>query len=152
RGAQARSLPDVDDSDASMMVYTSGTTGRPKGVVHTHASIAAQIHAMVEAWEWSRDDHILCTLPLHHVHGIVNVVCCALWSGAQCDILPAFDANEVWRRIGAGDLTLFMAVPTIYLRLIQAYEAAGEPERAEWSRAASALRLMVSGSAALPVS
>jgi malonyl-CoA/methylmalonyl-CoA synthetase len=146
------SRPDVDESRASMMIYTSGTTGRPKGVVHTHASIAAQIRGMVEAWEWTRDDHILCALPLHHVHGIVNVLCCALWCGAECDILPAFDALEVWRRIGAGDLTLFMAVPTIYLRLIQVYDEADAPQQTAWSRAAGALRLMVSGSAALPVS
>jgi malonyl-CoA/methylmalonyl-CoA synthetase len=145
------SLPDVDDARGSLMVYTSGTTGRPKGVVHTHASIAAQIRAMVEAWAWSSDDHILCTLPLHHVHGIVNVLACALWSGARCDVLPAFDAGEVWRRLAGGDLTLFMAVPTIYLRLIQAYDQAGTTERAAWTSGASGLRLMVSGSAALPV-
>jgi malonyl-CoA/methylmalonyl-CoA synthetase len=93
----------------------------------------------------------LCTLPLHHVHGIVNALLTALWSGAQCDVLPAFDAGEVWRRIASDELTLFMAVPTIYLRLIQAYDQAEPAEQAAWSKRASALRLMVSGSAALPV-
>jgi malonyl-CoA/methylmalonyl-CoA synthetase len=141
----------VDETRASLMLYTSGTTARPKGVVHTHASIAAQVRGMVDAWAWTPDDHILCTLPLHHVHGIVNVVACALWCGAQCDVLPAFDAGEVWQRIATGDLTLFMAVPTIYQRLIEAYDRADDRARNAWSAGASKLRLMVSGSAALPV-
>lgn len=144
-------LPDVDDPRAAMMIYTSGTTGRPKGVVHTHASIAAQIGGMVDAWAWTREDHILCPLPLHHVHGIVNVVVTSLWCGARSDIMPAFDAREVWRRIADDDLTLLMAVPTIYLRLIQAFDDATDAERAAWASRAAALRLMVSGSAALPV-
>ena len=80
-----------------MMVYTSGTTGKPKGVVTTHANLRAQITALVEAWEWSADDRILLVLPLHHVHGIVNVVGCALWSGAVCEMLP-----EVRRRGNLG--------------------------------------------------
>jgi malonyl-CoA/methylmalonyl-CoA synthetase len=149
--APAALLP-VGGDRPSMMLYTSGTTGRPKGVVHTHASIAAQIRGMVEAWEWAPDDHILCTLPLHHTHGIVNVLTCALWAGATCDVLPAFDAHEVWRRIGSGDLTLFMAVPTIYRRLVDACDRADGAQQAAWARGASTLRLMVSGSAALPVS
>jgi malonyl-CoA/methylmalonyl-CoA synthetase len=148
----AGALPNVEDARASMMLYTSGTTGRPKGVVHTHTSIAAQIDAMIDAWAWTEDDRILCTLPLHHVHGIVNVLLTTLWSGAQCEILPAFDAGAVWQRIAGDELTLFMAVPTIYLRLIQAYEQAGAAEQDAWRRGAAALRLMVSGSAALPVS
>lgn len=149
--ARAGSLPSVDDARASMMLYTSGTTGRPKGVVHTHASLAAQMRGMAETWEWAPTDRILCTLPLHHVHGIVNVVTTALWSGARCDILPAFDAAAVWSRLAAGELTLFMAVPTIYLRLAHTYDNADAATRARWSAGAARLRLMVSGSAALPV-
>jgi malonyl-CoA/methylmalonyl-CoA synthetase len=144
-------LPAIDDTRAALMLYTSGTTGRPKGVVHTHSSLAAQIRCLVEMWAWSRDDHILCVLPLHHVHGIVNVVGCALWSGAVCDIAPTFDASATWTAIASGQLTLFMAVPTIYLRLIQWYDAQSPSEQARLTRAASQLRLMVSGSAALPV-
>jgi malonyl-CoA/methylmalonyl-CoA synthetase len=134
-----------------MMLYTSGTTGRPKGVVATHANIEAQVRALVEAWGWSAQDHILLTLPLHHVHGIVNVLTCALWSGGVCQILPAFDAGEVWSRLERGDLTLYMAVPTLYRRLIEAWEAADADTRRAWSEGAARLRLMVSGSAALPV-
>ena len=83
--------------------------------------------------------------------GLINVIACALWTGAVCEILPRFDAERVWRRIASGQLTLFMAVPTIYVRLIKAWEEAGDEQRQELSRAAEQLRLMVSGSAALPV-
>ena len=110
-----------------MILYTSGTTSRPKGVVTTHANIAAQIKSLVEAWEWSTNDRILLCLPLHHVHGIINVVGCALWSGATCDMLQRFDAVAVWDRIAGGGLTLFMAVPTVYSKLIAAWDAALRP-------------------------
>ena len=135
-----------------MILYTSGTTSKPKGVVTTHANVAAQIKSLVDAWEWSASDRILLCLPLHHVHGIINVVGCALWSGATCEMLPRFDANAVWDRIAGGELTLFMAVPTVYTKLIAAWDAASPARRAELSQACSRLRLMVSGSAALPVS
>ena len=145
-------LPRIDPDRFAMILYTSGTTSRPKGVVSTHANISAQIAAMVEAWEWSSEDRILLCLPLHHVHGIVNVVCCALWSGAACEMLPRFDADAVWDRIGSGSLRLFMAVPTIYTKLIAVWEGYPAERRRHLSQAAEGMRLMVSGSAALPVS
>ena len=144
-------LPDLALDRRAMMLYTSGTTGRPKGVVTTHRNNQAQVQSLVEAWGWSRDDHILLHLPLHHVHGIINVLTCSLWSGATCQVLPAFDAGEVWERIARGDLTLYMAVPTVYRRLIDTWEGADEATRSRWSDGARTLRLMVSGSAALPV-
>jgi malonyl-CoA/methylmalonyl-CoA synthetase len=143
---------DIDGERRAMILYTSGTTSRPKGVVTTHANITAQITTLVEAWEWSADDQILSCLPLHHVHGIINVVSCALWSGAICEMLPRFDADAVWHRIAGGEATLFMAVPTVYAKLIAAWEAASTERQAELSDACRSLRLMVSGSAALPVS
>ncbi len=145
-------LPQVDRKRRAMILYTSGTTSRPKGVVSTHENISAQVATLVGAWRWSADDRILLCLPLHHVHGIVNVVSCALWSGATCEMLPRFEANLVWERIATGGLTLFMAVPTIYIKLIAAWEAASPQRRAVLSQACARLRLMVSGSAALPVS
>jgi malonyl-CoA/methylmalonyl-CoA synthetase len=145
-------LPDVAIDRPAMIVYTSGTTNRPKGVVSTHANITSQISTLVEAWEWEAGDRTLLCLPLHHVHGIINVLSCALWSGAACELLTRFDANLVWERIADGALTVFMAVPTIYLRLISAWETASTERQVELSRAAAKLRLMVSGSAALPVS
>jgi malonyl-CoA/methylmalonyl-CoA synthetase len=147
----ALELPDVAPDRRALILYTSGTTSKPKGVVTTHANIEAQIRCLVEAWEWTPADSILHFLPLHHIHGVINVLACALWSGARCRMLPRFDAEEVWSRLVADDLTLFMAVPTVYVRLIAAWEAA-EPERREaMSAACRRLRLMVSGSAALPV-
>jgi len=154
-GAEAdqRSAPAAPAADRpALMIHTSGTTGRPKGVVHTHASIAAQVDALLEAWEWSADDRILLVLPLNHVHGIVNVTLCALAAGACCEAPGSFDATDVWHRLSSGRLTLFMAVPTIYTRLITAWERADAATRSAWSNGAKRLRLMVSGSAALPVS
>jgi malonyl-CoA/methylmalonyl-CoA synthetase len=145
-------LPGIDGERRAMILYTSGTTSQPKGVVTTHDNVAAQIKSLVEAWEWSANDRILLCLPLHHVHGIINVVGCALWSGASCEMLPRFEAGAVWERIAAGKLTLFMAVPTVYSRLIAVWDAASPERRADLSRECSRLRLMVSGSAALPVS
>jgi len=145
-------LPVVSPERRAMILYTSGTTGRPKGVVTTHANIAAQIKSLVQAWGWSRNDRILNVLPMHHVHGIVNVLCCAVWVGGVCEILPRFDADRVWERIARGGLTLFMAVPTIYIKLIDAWEKASHADRVRMSEACGKLRLMVSGSAALPVS
>ena len=141
----------LEPDDPALIVYTSGTTGRPKGAVLTHDNLEAQVQSLAEAWAWSGDDRILEFLPLHHVHGIVNIVLSALSAGAVCEILPCFDAEDVWRRLAAGRTTLFMAVPTIYRRLITAWEAAPDARRRELSAAARRLRLMVSGSAALPV-
>jgi malonyl-CoA/methylmalonyl-CoA synthetase len=107
-----------------MIIYTSGTTGKPKGVVSTHAMIEAQIRTMIEPWGWSSSDHILNVLPLHHVHGVINVLACGLWAGATITMLPKFDAGTVWKHFrSAANLNLFMAVPTVYSKLISAYDA-----------------------------
>ena len=143
--------PSPAEGDDALIVYTSGTTGRPKGVVHTHRSLAAMMSAMTSAWGWTADDHTLCVLPLHHVHGLVNVTLTSLWAGAVCESPGRFDAITVWNRMAAGDLTLFMAVPTVYARLVNAWEEADASTRERWSAGARRLRLMVSGSAALPV-
>ena len=144
-------LPQVEPGRRAMILFTSGTTGRPKGVVTTHATIEAQIRSLTEAWEWEADDRILLTLPLHHIHGIVNVLGCALWNGARCDIHPGFDAARVIETLTGGDLTLYMAVPTIYHRLIAHLDQLTDEARARFEEGAGRLRLMVSGSAALPV-
>ena len=150
RGLVHRFSPGPDRP--AMMVYTSGTTGRPKGAVHTHGSIAAMVDGMVSAWRWSAGDRTVLVLPLNHVHGIVNVTLCALAVGACCEAPGAFDAVHVWERLASGEVTVFMAVPTIYARLVAAWEGASESTRSRWSDGAAGLRLMVSGSAALPVS
>ena len=144
-------LPTLDPVGPAMILYTSGSTGKTKGVVLTHASIEAQVVSLVEAWQWRAEDRVLNVLPMHHIHGIVNILTCALWSGACCECFTPFEADSVWRRFEAGGLTLFMAVPTVYSLLIEAWERASPETREAWSTACRQFRLMVSGSAALPV-
>ncbi|HEX2205891.1 MAG TPA: acyl-CoA synthetase [Longimicrobium sp.] len=151
RSAEPATLPAVTEERRAMIVYTSGTTGRPKGVVSTHANLRAQITTLVDAWGWTADDRTLLVLPLHHVHGIVNVLACALWSGAACEVLPRFDADAAWEAVESGRLTLFMAVPTVYRRLIAAYDEADAERQKRMAEGCRRMRLMVSGSAALPV-
>ncbi len=144
-------LPAVDLARRALILYTSGTTGKPKGVVTTHQNIQAQVTSLVAAWEWTSRDRILHVLPLHHIHGIINVLTCALWVGAQCHMVSKFDAETVWNCIGNGDLTLFMAVPTIYVKLIGSWENTNPERQKILSAGCAKMRLMVSGSAALPV-
>jgi malonyl-CoA/methylmalonyl-CoA synthetase len=144
-------LPHLGATRRAMIVYTSGTTARPKGVVTTHANIGAQVAALVEAWEWSPADRLLLALPLHHLHGIINGIGCALAVSATCEILPAFDATTVWGRFASGEITVFTAVPTMYHRLIAAWDGAPPAVQRAWSSGAQRARLMMSGSAALPV-
>ncbi|MDA0349010.1 MAG: acyl-CoA synthetase [Verrucomicrobia bacterium] len=145
-------LPTISSTRRAMILYTSGTTSKPKGVVSTHANIQAQIETLVEAWEWQADDRIPLFLPLHHIHGIINVLCCALWMGAKVETFPSFKSDTILKRVAEGAYTVFMAVPTIYVKLIAALEALGEEDRAPIVRGFADMRLMVSGSAALPAS
>ena len=145
-------LPTLREERRAMIIYTSGTTSKPKGVVSTHLNIKTQINGMTEAWKWSPGDSILNVLPLHHLHGILNVVLCSLWTGARCVMMNGFSPWDVWDRFGRKDLTLFMGVPTIYSKLIDCWEDSSAQERERMSDSVRGLRLMVSGSAALPVS
>ncbi len=149
--AVQKPLPHIGPERPGLMLYTSGTTGKPKGVVLTHDNLKAQITSMIKAWEWRREDAILHVLPLHHTHGIVNVLCCPLWAGATCHMLPRFDADIVWQTLMERGITLFMAVPTIYFKLIAAWKRSSPAKRQKMTNACKKLRLMVSGSAALPV-
>jgi len=150
-------LPDVSEESfdlerSAFMLYTSGTTGRPKGVVMTHKSLTAQAKSMSECWHWTENDKVLHVLPLHHIHGVSNILLTALYNGATVEFMPKFDAPGIWQRWQADsrDLTLFMAVPTIYSRLIEVYNSMSPEEQAKATKACSQFRLMVSGSAPLP--
>ena len=145
------SLPDIEISRRAMILYTSGTTNKPKGVVSTHKNLEAQISTLVNAWEWQTSDHIICVLPLHHVHGIVNVISCAMWSGATCQFIPAFSAENIFDLFLQGKQTIFMAVPTIYFKLITCWESLPKEKQEALTASMKKFRLMVCGSAALPV-
>ncbi|MGE5199191.1 MAG: AMP-binding protein, partial [Rhodospirillaceae bacterium] len=144
-------LPGVDDERRALMLYTSGTTSLPKGAVLTHGNLRAQVECLTRAWEWEPADRALHVLPLNHTHGVINILACALWNGAACEFPGGFDAALTWRRFAGGGISVFMAVPTIYGRLIAAWREAPPDVRSAWAQAAARLRLFVSGSAALPV-
>ena len=150
--ASPKPLPEFAPDCRAMILYTSGTTSKPKGVVTTHANIQAQIESLVEAWAWSAADRIPLFLPMHHIHGVINVTACALWSGATIDPFARFELAAILERVKANAYTLFMAVPTIYVKLIQAIESASEADRSAIVAGFKKMRLMVSGSAALPAS
>jgi len=151
KASPAQGLPHLGSTRRAMIIYTSGTTGRPKGAVTSHQNIGAQIASLVDAWRWTPADRLLLALPLHHVHGVINGLGCALAVRATCEILPEFDAEVVWSRLASGEITVFTAVPTMYHRLIASWDAAPPDVKRARSEAASRLRLMMSGSAALPV-
>lgn len=145
-------LPHIASDRGAMILYTSGTTNLPKGVLTTHATIESQISTLIQAWHWTADDFTLCLLPLHHVHGIINVVSCALWAGATVQFIHPFDAKQVFEIFLEGKVNVFMAVPTIYFKLISCFESESELKKTSISARLKQFRLMVSGSAALPVS
>jgi malonyl-CoA/methylmalonyl-CoA synthetase len=148
----AKTLPIIDPKRKALILYTSGTTSKPKGVVTTHANIEAQIQSLIYAWQWKKTDRIPLFLPLHHIHGIINVMSCALWAGAIIEPFPWFEMNDILNRVAEKKYTLFMAVPTIYVKLIQALKALPETEGSPIITGFASMRLMVSGSAALPAS
>lgn len=139
--------PPEPHADA-LQLYTSGTTGRPKGAVLTHENLGVQQRLVGEAWGFHASDRLLHALPLHHMHGLAIALLTALGAGATTR-LTTFDARAIWDAMT--DATVFMGVPSMYHRLFVAFDAATTDERTRWSAAAARLRLATSGSAALPV-
>ena len=154
--AETKSLPPLYESQVksadrrALIIYTSGTSGRPKGVVMTHGNVLAQIEMLIAAWEWVPSDRTVLALPLHHIHGLINVVLCAMWARATLELRAKFDADAVWDRLASGEITVFSAVPTTYHQLIASWDAASEDVQRARSEGCKAVRLMMSGSAALP--
>lgn len=146
--ADPAALPDDgarDDSDPALIVYTSGTTGPPKGAVLPRRAIAATLDALADAWQWTGDDVLVHALPLFHVHGLVLGTLGPLRRGGSVRHLGRFTPEGVARELNDGATMLF-GVPTMYHRLAEALP--GAPELA---KALAGARLLVSGSAALPV-
>ncbi|GKQ40347.1 acyl-CoA synthetase [Streptomyces sp. A012304] len=137
--------PDTSDEDPALVVYTSGTTGPPKGAVLPRRAIATTLDALADAWQWSGDDVLVHGLPLFHVHGLVLGVLGPLRRGGAVRHLGRFSTEGVARELNSGATMLF-GVPTMYHRVAEALPA--EPELV---KALSGARLLVSGSAALPV-
>ena len=144
-------LPTISPNRRAMMLFTSGTTAKPKGVVTTHKAIHAQITTLIDAWGWRETDVIPLFLPLHHVHGIINVLSCALMSGATVHLFPKLEIPELCHEVAASVYSVFMAVPTIYVKLIDHLNALDADEAAAIRKGFGAMRLNVSGSAACPV-
>ncbi|QIJ62420.1 acyl-CoA synthetase [Streptomyces sp. JB150] len=142
-----RPLPDepADDAHPALIVYTSGTTGPPKGAVIPRRAVAATLDALADAWQWTGDDVLVHGLPLFHVHGLVLGILGPLRRGGSVRHLGRFGTEGVARELNAGATMLF-GVPTMYHRIAEALP--GDPELV---RALSGARLLVSGSAALPV-
>ncbi|MBX3199262.1 MAG: AMP-binding protein [Labilithrix sp.] len=147
--ADARALAEaVAESAPALQLYTSGTTGKPKGAVLTHENIGVQQELVGRAWGFAESDVLLHALPLHHMHGLAIALLTAVGAGAATR-LRAFDARAVWDEMASA--TVFMGVPAMYHRLFLAFDAATDDDRARWSASAAKLRLATSGSAALPV-
>ncbi|KUJ36378.1 acyl-CoA synthetase [Streptomyces sp. NRRL F-5122] len=144
-GSGAYAPAEVDEESPALVVYTSGTTGPPKGAVIPRRAVAATLDALADAWEWTGDDVLVQGLPLFHVHGLVLGVLGPLRRGGSVRHLGRFSTAGVARELGAGATMLF-GVPTMYHRIAETLP--GDPALAE---ALGRARLLVSGSAALPV-
>jgi malonyl-CoA/methylmalonyl-CoA synthetase len=132
--------------DPALIVYTSGTTGAPKGAVLPRRAIASNLDGLADAWAWTADDVVAHALPLFHVHGLVIGVLGPLRRGGCAMHLERFSADGVASAL-SGPATMLFGVPTMYRRLADA--AADSPQLAA---ALGRARLLVSGSAALPAS
>jgi malonyl-CoA/methylmalonyl-CoA synthetase len=135
----AYSAASASDSDVAAIVYSSGTTGKPKGAMLSHGNLIHNARTLVEVWRLTRDDVLLHALPIFHVHGLFIALHCALLSQARLLFVPRFDASQVCSLLP--EATVFMGVPTYYTRLL----ALPQFDR----KACQRLRLFVSGSAPL---
>ena len=133
-------MPEPDPSAAGLVVYTSGTTGPPKGAVLSRAALAAAIDGLAAAWQWGPHDTLVHGLPLFHVHGLVLGVLGALRTGSAL-VHTGRPTAEAYAAASATG-TLYFGVPTVWGRVCD------DPVSAQALRGA---RLLVSGSAPLPV-
>ena len=143
--------PPTSPDDRALLLYTSGTSGRPKGVPLRAAAVEATIEVLHADWGWRRDDVLLHALPIYHVHGLIVAAFGALRAGAAQIWLPRFDARAVLDHLASGPATVFMGVPTFYQRLLD-LDSTPDPSPAPGPTPPdlSRMRLLTSGSAGLP--
>lgn len=136
-----------DPEDPALIVYTSGTTGRPKGAVLPRRAVASNLDALAEVWAWTERDVVAHALPLFHVHGLVIGILGPIRRGGTALHLGRFSPEAVREALSASThrATMLFGVPTMYRRLA---DAAGQS--AALASALGGARLLVSGSAALP--
>ncbi|MFD1829762.1 acyl-CoA synthetase [Streptomyces desertarenae] len=144
-----------DESAPALIVYTSGTTGPPKGVVLPRRAIAGTLDDLADAWAWTGDDVLVHALPLFHVHGLILGVLGPLRRGGTLHHLGRFSPEGVAAALEEGGTVLF-GVPTMYHRLAEvldggAADGAGGADAGRLAAALRGARLLVSGSAALPL-
>ncbi|MFD0416782.1 acyl-CoA synthetase [Streptomyces sp. NPDC127108] len=143
--ADASPYTALDPSSPALIVYTSGTTGPPKGAVLSRRAISSTLDALEDAWQWTDADVLVHGLPLFHVHGLILGILGPLRRGGSVRHLGRFSTEGVARELATGGTMLF-GVPTMYHRIAEAL-----PDEPELVKALSGARLLVSGSAALPV-
>ncbi|KAL8708623.1 MAG: hypothetical protein Q9220_006559 [cf. Caloplaca sp. 1 TL-2023] len=155
-------LEEKTDDQSGMMLYTSGTTSRPKGVVLPGSVLTAQSQSLRQAWNYTPQDHLLHVLPLHHIHGTINALLTPLFAGSTIEFLFPFNVQAVWERLAApflpgqteqkAKVTFLTVVPTIYNRLLSSHSGLDETLQKATKEALlpTNLRLNISGSAALP--
>ena len=139
-------LPAAPDPEATaLIVYTSGTTGPPKGVMLPYRALASNLDALADAWEWTAADRVAHGLPLFHVHGLIVGTVGPLRIGGSVEHVGRFSSDAIAAALEGGAKMVF-GVPTMYTRL-----AADAEERPEIAAALRRARLLVSGSAGLPI-
>src|SRR5262249_37102436 len=129
--------------DTALLAYTSGTTGRPKGVPLTHAELAISIRSVMAAWRWTADDVLVHALPLFHQHGLGGVHA-TLIAGSSAHLLSRFSAAWLIAAVADAGASVLLGVPSIYQALADAV-----PEGTTGAEALRRLRLAVCGSAPL---
>ncbi len=130
---------DCSEEDTAALLYSSGTTGRPKGIMLTHGNIGTNAMSLKEAWEFTANDCLLHALPIYHVHGLFVALGCVFLSGSKMLWLDNFEVNEVLNQLPK--CTVMMGVPTYYTRLIN--------NKGLTSKITQNLRIFISGSAPL---
>jgi malonyl-CoA/methylmalonyl-CoA synthetase len=142
-------LPVIEvDASPALILYTSGTTGPPKGAVITRRNIVANLDALAEAWEWTGRDTVVHSLPLIHAHGLVLGLLGSLRVGGALHYVPRFSPQEVAQALveTRHEQTVLFAVPTMFHRLAEAAE-----KDTALCEALRRPRLLISGSAGLSI-